>query len=89
MKKPYVPPSYLAEKYEMVRSVSSCSAIRINYISTGCVLTDSDSTPGMVDLALKNGFLAEGGCALQVTDPDPGTGDGICYHTSAAMAFTS
>ena len=89
MKKPYSPPRIMAELYDITTSASSCSVIKINYVSTGCVLEDGDSTPGMLDLAVRNGFLAQPDCLLPVSDPDPNSGDGICYHTSAAMAFTS
>ena len=89
MKKTYVTPMILTETYELTRNTSSCSVIKINFVSTGCVLADGDSTPGMIDLALMNGFLTQNDCILPVSDPDPETGEGICYHTSAAMAFTS
>ena len=91
MKKTYFPPRIVMEAFDVTEHTSSCSAVKINFASSGCVLADGDSTPGMMDLAIYGGFLNTDNCDFAVLDPNPETpgNDGICYHTSAAMAFTS
>lgn len=78
------------ESIEPSEFSGSCTAIRINSTDTMCVLNDSDSTYGMLDFAVMGGFLKQPGCVIAVPEQDEdGNGDGLCYHTSSALAFTS
>lgn len=87
MKKAYVPPIVITELYELTRQTSSCTGIQINSTDTMCVLQDEDSTVGMLDFALMGGFLTPNNCSIPIPDIDEG--DAFCYHTSAALVFTS
>ena len=90
MKKNYQSPKVIMELFDVTNQTGSCSAIQISSTDAMCVIRDPDSTPGMVDFAFYGGFLTEQSCQIPVPDLDPENGgDGLCYHTSVAMAFTS
>lgn len=91
MKKSYLPPRVIMESFDVRSQTDSCSAIQIGSTDSMCVIQDKDSTPGMVDFAFYGGFLGAetNGCTIPVPEIDPETGDGLCYHTSVALAFTS
>ena len=87
MKKPYEAPCIAVERFALTQHLASCSAIKINLTDAMCVLMDEDSTQGMRDFAWMQGFLDAASCQNIVTDGQGG--EGLCYHTSSAMAFTS
>ncbi len=91
MKKPYLPPRVIMESFDVRSQTDGCTAVQIGLINSMCVIQDKDSTPGMVDFAFYGGFLGAetNGCTIPVPEIDPETGDGLCYHTSVAMVFTS
>lgn len=84
MKKPYNAPCIAVERFSLTQHIASCTAVKINSTDMWCVISDSDASPAMVDLAFQNGFLS-GSCDIPVNDGDAG----FCYHVSTAMAFTS
>ena len=91
MKKSYQPPRVMMETFDVRSQADGCSAVQIGLTNSMCVIQDKDSTPGMVDFAFYVGFLGSetNGCQIPVPEIDPETGDGLCYHTSVAMVFTS
>jgi len=91
MKKNYQPPRVMMETFDVSSQADGCTAVQIGLINSMCVIQDKDSTPGMVDFAFYGGFLGAetNGCQIPVPEIDPETGDGLCYHTSVAMVFTS
>ncbi len=86
MKKTYVSPRVIMEVFELSQQASGCTGVVISSTSTICVLSDPDSTVGMLDFATMGGFLDSSVCAVPVPDPSE---DALCYHTSSAMAFVS
>lgn len=85
MKKPYEKPLLAVEQYSLTQSISSCENIKINSVSSGCVIADPDSTLAMRNLAHRNGFLGTA-CAIDLSGL---MYDGVCYHTNVNSAFTS
>lgn len=86
MKKTYVSPRVIMEVFALSEQASGCTGVVIGSTSTICVLSDPDSTVGMLDFATVGGFLSTPGCSVPAPDPAE---DALCYHTSSAMAFTS
>lgn len=90
MKKNYQAPRVVMQIIDVGEYTSGCTAVKINFIDSICVINDYNATPGMLDFALYGGFLTSASCSIPVpAQDDTGTGDGLCYHTSSAMAFTS
>ena len=89
MKKNYQSPKVIMELFGVTEQTGSCAAVQISSTDTICVIQDPDSSSGMLDFAFYGGFLSTPGCVIPVPDLDPEGGDGLCYHTSVAMVFTS
>ncbi len=89
MKKNYHSPKVIMESFSVTEQASSCAAVQISSTDAMCVIQDADSTPGMIDFAFFGGFLYAQNCKIPVPEMDPEGGDGLCYHTSVAMVFTS
>lgn len=85
MKKPYMSPTIEMESFMLNQQIASCSVIQISFTNSECVLKDPDSTGHMKDLAMA-GFFFEGCSERPIGSSED---DGICYHTSMNMAFTS
>ena len=85
MKKKYVTPMIAVEHYELTQSIANC-AIKIGHYDSQCVLKDRDASWEMKDFA-EMGWFSAGQC-VEAADGMEGT-DGICYHTSANIAFGS
>ncbi len=84
MKKTYYKPMLLLERFDLTCQLSSCVTI-ISHNDSACVKNDPDSSHTMKDFARWGYFL--GGCDRQRTGVD--FEDGICYHTSSNLVFTS
>ena len=84
MKRSYVTPAIAVEYYDLTQSIAACMT-KINSLSSQCVIEDSDSG-AMRDWA-EVGWFVDGNCteAAEGMEFD----DGICYHTSVQIAFTS
>lgn len=85
MKKPYQRPQVFVEQFELTQRIASCGGIKISFNNSGCVLSDSDATNEMRDLAQVGFFTGyENGCLMVATD-----GNGVCFHTNVNMAWSS
>ena len=85
MKKHYERPLLLVERFELTQKLSNCSLL-IGLNDKGCVLKDSDSDFMMKDLAMMGYFNAN---ACQSPPIGIESDDGICYHISVNLAFSS
>lgn len=86
MKRNYVTPLIAVEHYNLTQSIAAC-VVKINSMSSDCVLNDSDSSWDMQDMAGFGYFVDLENCARVATNMD--FEDGTCYHTSVQKAFTS
>ena len=89
MKKKYMAPAIVIERYELTQSIAGCST-KIGFLNSACVEKDPDATPDMKDLAGIGFFTDSGngkGCLYFPVGMD--ANDGICYHTNANAAFSS
>ena len=85
MKRTYQKPELFAERFELTQTLSSCNVL-IGFHDQKCVLGDVDSTPNMKMVAVR-GYFAEMACEFTMTDKD--STDGLCYHISVNMVFSS
>lgn len=85
MKKPYLKPLIAVEYYSLTQSISSCSAIKINFLNRDCVMRDPDATNDMRNWAFRGGFL-DTSCVIDMSGYRT---DSICYHTNVNAAFIS
>ncbi len=85
MKRTYVKPELLVERFALTQTLSNCSVL-IGFHDQKCVLGDVDSTAGMKMIAVR-GYFAPDACERMVTDAD--ATDGMCYHISVNMVFSS
>lgn len=82
--KKYEKPAVLVERFSLSESLANCSAYRVNFMDTQCVLDRQDSLPPeMIFLATHGYFMTVDGCTYRPTE------GAVCYQTSANMAFTS
>ena len=85
MKKAYVKPMLLLERFEMTQRLSNCSLL-IGFGGSASVLKDTDSTIAMRNMAAA-GFFTAGNCDWYPEHMD--AEDGVCYQTSMNLAFSS
>lgn len=85
MKRHYVRPLLLVERFELTQALSNCSLL-IGHNDAGCVLADDDATDMMKSLALQQYF---NGVSCLVPPVNMEMEDGICYNTSVNLAFSS
>ena len=86
MKRNYVTPLIAVEHYNLTQSIAAY-VVKINSMSSECVLNDSDSSWDMQDMAGFGFFVDLENCTRVATNMD--FEDGTCYHTSVQKAFTS
>ena len=85
MKKAYERPVLLVERFELTQRLSNCSLL-IGLTNSACVLKDTDSTIPMRNMA-QAGYFTAGNCDWYPMHQD--ADDGVCYHTSVNLAFSS
>ena len=85
MKRQYHKPALLVERFDLTQTLSNCS-VMIGLTDLKCILKDEDSTSDMKNYAMAGFFTAEH-CSKYITDMDHQ--DGICYHTSVNLVFSS
>ena len=85
MKKAYKKPLVAMESFGVTQMLTTCSLL-IGFGDENCVLNDMHSTDNMKDLAY-DGFFNAGDCDWYPDHLD--FDDGVCYHTSVNLAFTS
>ena len=85
MKKAYKKPILLMESFGVTQMLTNCT-LKIGFNSMECVLNDENSTLSMWELAMA-GYFYVGGCEIPPNGVDHD--DGVCYHTSVNLAFTS
>ena len=85
MKKAYSKPIVLMESFGITQMLSSCT-LRIGFRDSDCVLNDENATFDMWDLAA-NGYFSAGACSWYPQNSD--FEEGVCYHTSVNLAFSS
>ena len=87
MKRQYVTPVIVAEKFSITQSVPACQ-IKISFLDSECVKKDMDATDQMKYMAWSDWFTS-GNCQLEVIGNTDVEEDGICYHTNTRSAFNS
>lgn len=88
MKKKYEKPLIAVENYVLTQTIADCG-VKIGFADRYCVIDDNDAPRGFRDLASIGYFTASGsGCFFEPSSNQDGY-DKICYHTQAAMLFTS
>lgn len=85
MKKAYAKPMLLVERFELTQRLTNCS-VMIGFQNEGCVIDDDDASWHMKDLALM-GYFQAGACADYPKHSD--ADQGMCWHTSVNLAFSS
>ena len=85
MKKAYKKPMMLMESFGVTQMLSNCSLL-IGFQDSTCVLQDTDSTIAMRNMA-QAGFFTANGCDWYPMNMD--FDQGVCYHTSVNLAFSS
>lgn len=85
MKKAYERPLLLVERFELTQRLSNCSLL-IGFQDRMCVLQDDDSTVSMRNMAVSGYFTAQG-CTKYPMNQD--ADEGVCYHTSVNLVFSS
>ncbi len=88
-KRIYTKPVLLVERFNLTQCLSNCS-VMIGFQDQMCILRDEDSTGTMKDYAVKGYFSPDPaiGCGgRHITDMD--FEDGVCYHTSVNLIFSS
>lgn len=75
----------LVERFDLTQCLSNCSLL-IGFTNSACVLKDTDSTIAMRNMALA-GYFAAHACEWYPQNQD--FEDGVCYHTSVNLAFSS
>ncbi len=86
MKRIYSRPELLVERFDLTQTLSNCS-VMIGFADQRCILADEDSTSQMKQYAVMGYFTADGCNGKYITDKDHE--DGICYHTSVNLIFSS
>lgn len=72
------------ERFALTQSLSSCG-LHIGHADSQCVMNDFDATGELKDFAKDGWFL--NGCAEYWEGDD--VFDGICFHVSSNLMFTS
>ena len=85
MKKAYKKPMMLMESFGVTQMLSNCTLL-IGFNNSACVLADTDSTIAMRNMALA-GYFTGDNCDWYPMNND--NDQGVCYHTSVNLAFTS
>ena len=91
MKKTYIKPVFAVEQFALTQQIAACSALKVNFQTSGCVLDNVDvndfNIPGYFDLVTMaaDGYFWE--CFKEPSQAQDS--DLLCYHTSVNMAFTS
>ena len=85
MKKAYKKPMMFMESFGVTQMLSNCSLL-IGFNNSACVLKDTDSTIPMRNMAQAGYFTAEN-CDWYPMNMD--SDQGVCYHTSVNLAFSS
>lgn len=83
-KKQYTKPELLLERFALTQMLSTCGTL-IGLNDSDCVLNDMHATPALKDFALDGWFL--GGCQEYWEGDD--VFDGICFHVSSNLMFSS
>lgn len=86
MRRKYQKPMLEIESFVLTQQITSCAFLKICFSDGGCVEDDRDSTEHMKRLA--GAGIFSDGCSLEPIFATE-ISDGICYHTSVNMAFTS
>ena len=86
MKKKYEKPLIAVENYVLTQTIADCG-VKIGFADSDCVIDDNDAPRGFRDLA-NIGYFTASGCDYEPPS-NPDGYDKICYHTQAAMLFTS
>lgn len=86
MKRQYHRPELLVERFALTQTLTNCS-VMIGLNNQQCVLGDVDSTDQMKNYAVMGYFTADGCNGKHITFKDHD--DGICYHTSVNLVFSS
>ena len=86
MKKKYEKPLIAVENYVLTQTIADCG-VKIGFADSDCVIDDNDTPRGFRDLA-SIGYFTASGCRFELSSNEDGY-DKICYHTQAAMLFTS
>ena len=76
----------LMESFGITQMLTSCT-LKIGFANQQCVLDDENATFDMWDLAM-NGYFSPLGCEGWYPD-NVDFDEGVCYHTSVNLAFTS
>ncbi|MBP3412275.1 MAG: hypothetical protein J6K89_03365 [Oscillospiraceae bacterium] len=84
MRKDYRKPQLLVERFALTQQLTGC-VLQIAYNNSQCVIKDPDASDDMKDQAVAGVFVSECDEFIKGQDYD----DGICYHTSVNLAFTS
>lgn len=86
MRRKYEKPHLEIESFMITQQITSCAFLKIGFNNGTCVLADKDRTEHMERLA--NSGVFSDGCEFPPMFATE-ISDGICYHTSVNMAFTS
>lgn len=76
----YVKPEIMIESFQISDTIADCGA-KVNFKDNACFQASSDMF--LFSLAMA-GYFIPGGCDEVASD-----GFGVCYHSTASMAFTS
>ena len=89
-KRTYSKPELLVERFDLTQCLSNCSVL-IGFQNQMCILRDTDSTPNLKNYAANGIFSPDPhiGCGDGNFIDDKDFEDGICYHTSVNLIFTS
>ncbi len=86
----YTKPILLVERFNLTQCLSNCSVL-IGFKDQMCILMDTDSTDKMKNYAANGLFSPDPviGCGegSYITDKDHE--EGVCYHTSVNLIFSS
>ena len=86
MKRAYQKPTLEVESFAITQQITSCTGKKIGFNNSACVENDRDASEQMKTLA-QAGWFIDGACTASAVGMDEK--DGICYHTSTSLAFTS
>ena len=88
-KRTYTKPELFVERFALTQCLSNCSVL-IGFLDQMCILKDTDSTPNLKTYAANGVFSPDPniGCGDNYID-DKDFEDGLCYHTSVNLIFTS
>lgn len=94
MKKAYIKPQFVVERFALTQQIASCAYLKIGFGDSACVINNTDASDTLVpgyyesvySLAISN-YFSNGYCSkVPETTRDS---DLLCYHTMTNMAFTS